>query len=107
VVSPTIPITTTPAPKNTLTFQTIPTVTVQTVAPQPGMELLPIQQQAYQKEQQAWVHARQIDIELWSAQHQDELASEHATLDTQLTELHRRKATLGMERATTIDFTKA
>jgi uncharacterized protein YecT (DUF1311 family) len=71
------------------------------------MELLPIQQQAYQKEQQAWVHARQIDIELWPAQHQDELASEHAALDTQLTELHRRKATLGMERATTIDFTKA
>jgi hypothetical protein len=32
-------------------------VTVRTAVPQPGMELLPNQQQAYQEEQQAWVCA--------------------------------------------------
>jgi hypothetical protein len=37
----------------------------------------------------------------------DELIDEQATLDALLTELHRRKAKLGTEWATTIDFTKA
>jgi hypothetical protein len=41
------------------------------------------------------------------AQHHDELIGEKASLDAQLTELHQHKAALGMERATTIDFTKA
>jgi hypothetical protein len=80
---------------------------VRTVVPLPGMELLPVQQQVSQEEQQAWYHARQIDTELRAPQHQDKLADEQATLDAQLTELHRRKAALWTERATTIDFTKA
>jgi hypothetical protein len=41
----------------TLALQTIPTVMVQTVALQPRMEHLPIQQQAYQEEQEARVCA--------------------------------------------------
>jgi hypothetical protein len=65
--------------------------------PQPGMELLPIQQQAYQEEQQTQTRAWQIDDELWVDQHHDELASEQAALDAQLTELHRHKYALGME----------
>jgi hypothetical protein len=107
VVTPTVLITTTPLPENTPALQTISTVTVQTVAPQPGMELLLVQQQAYLEEQQAWIRARQIDAELQVAQHEDELISEQAALDTQLTELHQCKTTLGTERAATIDFTKA
>jgi hypothetical protein len=101
VVTPTVPITTTLALKNT------PTVIVRTVKPQPDMELHPIQQKAYQEDQQAWDRARHIDAELRAAQRQDELANEQATLDLQLIELHRRKAALGTEQATTIDFTKA
>jgi hypothetical protein len=50
VVTLTVPITTTLALKNTLALQTIPTITVRTVAPQTGMEILPIQQQAYQED---------------------------------------------------------
>jgi hypothetical protein len=42
-ITPIDPITATPAPENTLPLQTIPTVTVQTAAPQLGIELLPIQ----------------------------------------------------------------
>jgi hypothetical protein len=41
------------------------------------------------------------------AQRHDELAGEQAALNAQLTELHRHKAALGMEWATSIDFTKA
>jgi hypothetical protein len=80
-----------------MTLQTIPTVTVQTVAPQPGMMLLLDQQWAYQEELQVWIYARHIDAELRAAQHQDELPGEQAALDAQLTELHRRKAALGTE----------
>jgi hypothetical protein len=43
VVTSTNPITATPAAENTLALQTIPMIMVRTVAPQPGMELLPIQ----------------------------------------------------------------
>jgi hypothetical protein len=50
---------------------------------------------------------RHIDVELRAAQRHDELTSERVALDAQLTELHHRKATLEMERATSIDFTKA
>jgi hypothetical protein len=50
---------------------------------------------------------RHIDVELRAAQRHDELTSERVALDTQLTELHRLKATLEMEWATSIDFTKA
>jgi hypothetical protein len=49
----TVPITTTLASENTLTLQTISMVIVRTVTPQPGMELLLVQQEAYQEEQQA------------------------------------------------------
>jgi hypothetical protein len=42
-----------------------------------------------------------------AAQHHDELASEQAALDTQMSKLHQHKATLGMEGAATISFTKA
>jgi hypothetical protein len=35
------------------------------------------------------------------------LTVEWAALNTQLIKLHRRKAVLGVERATTIDLTKA
>jgi hypothetical protein len=31
------------------------------------------QKQAYQEQQQAWIHARQIDAEHWAAQRHDEL----------------------------------
>jgi hypothetical protein len=51
VVTPTDPITTTPAPKNTLALQTIPTVMVQRAIPHPRRELLPDQWQAYQEAQ--------------------------------------------------------
>jgi hypothetical protein len=71
------------------------------------MEFLLDQQQAYLEEQQAWARAWQIDATLQIVQHHDELTSEQAVLDAQQTEVHRHKATLGTERATTIDFTKA
>jgi hypothetical protein len=61
VVTPTIPITTTLVLENAPTLQTMPTVTVPTAAPQSGMELLPVQQQAYQEEEQAWIHTQWID----------------------------------------------
>jgi hypothetical protein len=53
VVTPVVPITTTPLPESTLTLLTIPTVQLWTTAPQPGNVLLFEQQQAYQEEQQA------------------------------------------------------
>jgi hypothetical protein len=40
------------------------------------------------------------------AQHHDVHAGEQEALDSQLTELHQCKVTLGTERATTIEFTK-
>jgi hypothetical protein len=52
-----VTITTMPVLETTPAFQTIPTVTVRTVAYQPGMELLPVLQQAYQEEKQVQVHA--------------------------------------------------
>jgi hypothetical protein len=42
-VTPTVPITTTPSVENTPTLLTIPVITVQTAAPQPGIRLLPEQ----------------------------------------------------------------
>jgi hypothetical protein len=81
VATPRAPITTTLAPESTPVLLTIPTVTVQTAAPQPDMELLPNQQQAYQEEEQAWIHARQVDAELPAAQCHGELTSEQATID--------------------------
>jgi hypothetical protein len=71
------------------------------------MELLPVQQQAYQKEQQAQIRAQQTDTKEQASQHQDELTSKQAALDAQLTELQRHKVTLGTEWAAAIDFTKA
>jgi hypothetical protein len=107
VVTSIVPITATPAPENTTALQTILTIMMWTLAKQPGMELLPIQQQAYSEKQVAWIYARQIDTELRAAQHQDELIGDQATLDAQLTELHWHKAMLGMERAAIIEFIKA
>jgi hypothetical protein len=43
MVTPTDPIIVTSVPESTLALQTISTVVVQTVVPQPGMELLPNQ----------------------------------------------------------------
>jgi hypothetical protein len=106
VATLTVSITTTPVLETTSAFQTILTVTVWIVAPQPGMELLPMQQQTNQEEQQAQVHAQQIKAELRVAQHHGELTDEQAALDAQLTELHQHKVTLGIERAATIDFAK-
>jgi hypothetical protein len=54
-----------------------------------------------------WAHVWQIDTKLWPVQHHDELAGERATIDAQMTELHRCKAALGTECATAIDYTKA
>jgi hypothetical protein len=71
------------------------------------MEPLPDQQQAYQDEQQARAPARQINAKQWAAQHHDELAGEQAAVDAEMTELHRCKPALGMERGTAIDYTKA
>jgi hypothetical protein len=67
------PIITTPISESTLVLQTILTVMLQTTAPQPGMELLPDQQQAYQEEQQACSFSRQIDAKRVAAQRHDEL----------------------------------
>jgi hypothetical protein len=97
VVTLTVPITTTLALKNTLALQTIPTITVRTVAPQTGMEILPIQQQAYQEDQQAWICTRWIGTDLRATQCQHELTGEQTTLNAQLTDLQRRKAALGMD----------
>jgi hypothetical protein len=47
------PIITTPVPESTPALQTIPTVMVRMAVPQPGIELLLDQQQAYQEEQLA------------------------------------------------------
>jgi hypothetical protein len=58
VVTSTDPIITPPAPDNSLVLQTILMATTLTVTPQPGMEPLPDQQQAYQEEQQARACAR-------------------------------------------------
>jgi hypothetical protein len=68
---------------------------VRTTAPQLGMELRPDQQQAYQEEQQAWIHSQQINIKLWAAQCQDELTGERAALYAQLTDLDISKAARG------------
>jgi hypothetical protein len=107
MVTPTVPITTTMALESILTLHSIPTITVWTAAPQPGMELLPVQQQAYQEEQQERTHTRQINSELWVAQHHDKLIGEQLALNAQLTGLHRCNATMGIEQAATIDFVKA
>jgi hypothetical protein len=45
-----VPITTTPVPESTPMLLTVPMVTVWTAVPQPGMDLLPNQQQANQEE---------------------------------------------------------
>jgi hypothetical protein len=50
MVTLTDPITNMPTPDGTLVLQTIPMVMVGTAAPQPGMELLLIQHQAYKED---------------------------------------------------------
>jgi hypothetical protein len=96
VVTPTDPITTTPALKNTLTLQTIPTVMVRTTVPQLGMEFLSINSKLTRtniKHEPAPSRSMPSCGQL----HHDKLASEQVALDPQLTELHRRNTTLGME----------
>jgi hypothetical protein len=61
VVTPTIPITSTPPMENTLTLLTILTVPLCTTTPQQGIGLLPKRQEAYQEEQRSRAHAWQID----------------------------------------------
>jgi hypothetical protein len=50
MVTPIAPITTIPPPENALALLTIPTVSLWTAAPEPGIGLLLEQQQAYQDE---------------------------------------------------------
>jgi hypothetical protein len=76
VETSTDPIITTPAPENTPILETILMTTVLMELPQPGMEPLPDQQQAYQEEQQVRAHAWQINAERWAVQHHDELTGE-------------------------------
>jgi hypothetical protein len=57
VVTLTDPITTRAASENTPALQTILTVMMRTAVPQPRMEFLSNQQQAYQEEQQARARA--------------------------------------------------
>jgi hypothetical protein len=103
VETSTDPIITTPAPENTPILETILMTTVLMELPQPGMEPLPDQQQAYQEEQQVRAHAWQINAEWWAVQHHDELTGERPALDAQMIELHRCKAALGIERTATIN----
>jgi hypothetical protein len=58
-------------------------------------------------EEQARTHDWQINAKLQVAQHHDEFAGEQAAIDAQLTELLRRRTSLGTERAATIEFPKA
>jgi hypothetical protein len=81
VVTSTDLIITTLVPESTPALQTILTVTVRMTAPQPGMEPLSNQQQAYQEEQQARAHARQINVKRGATQHHDELTDKQAALD--------------------------
>jgi hypothetical protein len=107
VVTLSVAITTTPAPESTPVLLTVLSVTVQTAMPQPGMELHPDQQQAYQEEQWAWIHARYVDIELRATQRHNKLIGKHVAFDTQLTKLHQCKDELEEEWAATINLTKA
>jgi hypothetical protein len=88
VVISTASIVTTPVLKSTPDLHTISTVMVQTMAPQPGMELLPNQQQAYHEVQQARACTRQINVERGVTQHHDKLAGLHAALNAQMIEHH-------------------
>jgi hypothetical protein len=72
VVTTTDPIIDEEVPEGTLTIETIPTVMVWMAAPQPSMELLPDQQQAYQEQQQVQAHARQIDAKRWATKYHNE-----------------------------------
>jgi hypothetical protein len=107
VVTSTDPIIATPVSESTLALQTILIIMVWTMVPQPRMELLPNQQQAYLEEQQAQACAWLIDVGWVVAQHHDKHAGEQVALDAQMTELYRSKATLGIEQVTTINYTKA
>jgi hypothetical protein len=107
VVTPTIPIATTPSPEDTPTLLTIPMASLWTAAPQPGTGLLPEQQQAYHDEQQARACTQQVDVECRTAQHQGELVGKWAAIEAQLTELHHRKFVLKTKQAVTVDLTKA
>jgi hypothetical protein len=64
-VTPTVPITTTPPPENTLALLTIQTVQLRTAIPQPDIGLPHDCVEAYQEEQQVQACARQADAEPW------------------------------------------
>jgi hypothetical protein len=100
VVTPAIPVATTPPPEETLVLQTIPAVHQQNAVPQLDIRLLLEQLLAYQEE---WQCGLQVDIECGATQQQGKLASKRATVEAQLAKLHQRKSTLKAERAAVIN----
>jgi hypothetical protein len=78
---PTIPIMTTPPSEGTLAPLTIPTVPLWTVVPQLDTGLPLEWSIAYQEEQQARAHARQVDAERRVMQRCGELVDEQATIE--------------------------
>jgi hypothetical protein len=78
---PTIPIMTTPPSEGTLAPLTIPTVPLRTVVPQLDTGLPLEWSIAYQEEQQARAHARQVDAERRVMQRCGELVDEQATIE--------------------------
>jgi hypothetical protein len=105
MVTPIVPITTTPPPEGTPAPLIIPTILLRTTVPQPDTELSPEWLEAYKEEQQSRAHAQQEDTERRAAQRQGELAGEQATIVAQLTELHHIKSVLETEHAVMIDLT--
>jgi hypothetical protein len=81
MVTPTVPFTITPSSWGAMMPLTIPTVPLWTTTPQPDIGLLPEQQQAYQEEQQAQVHDRQVDAERRAVQWRGELTGERAAIE--------------------------
>jgi hypothetical protein len=61
---------------------TIATVPLQTPIPQPDTRLPPKQQQAYQEEEQARPHSRQVDVKHRDTQWRGELAGERAAIES-------------------------
>jgi hypothetical protein len=105
VVTPTIPITTTPLSEGTSVPLTIPTVPLQIIVPQSGPVLLHEQHQDYQEEKQVRAGARQVDAKRRAVQRRGELTGERATINDQLTKLHHYKSALKTKQAIMADLT--
>jgi hypothetical protein len=99
VVTPSVPITTTPLSEGTKSPLTIATVLLWTVIRHPDIGLLP--------EQQARAHAQQDDAEQRATQRRGDLINGQAAIEAQLTELHHRKSMLEAEWSITVDLTTA